>query len=238
MKQILKQLLPENIKKEYLDIRRRKNCLKHYDPNQIQNPIYQTSIAVLDYYRCIFIHIPKNAGLSVCYSLFGNTGGSHRKVMDYKELFSKRTFNNYYKFTFVRNPWDRLVSTYFFLKTGGLTEQDAAWTSDHLGHYEDFGSFVKEWVTEENISNSLHFQHQHIFLENEQGNIEVDFIGRFENLEVDFKVITKKLGINRNLMRTNTSNRDKDYRGYYDNETKAIVSKVYEKDIFRFNYEF
>ena len=231
-------LLPHHLQMNLKDFRRRSASLKNYNPDQFKNPVFESSLAALDYYKCIFVHIPKNAGLSVCYTLFGNTGGSHRKIVDYKQIFSPNTFNSYYKFTFVRNPWDRLVSTFFFLKKGGLTEKDKAWAESHLGVYTDFGVFVKEWLTEERISNSLHFQHQHVFLEDEKGNIAVDFIGRFETIETDFLAITKRLGINRSLQKTNASERDLNYRSYYDDETKAIVGSIYAKDISLFNYEF
>ena len=238
MRQILKKILPDTISKEFRDYNRRKRNIKYYDPLQFKNPIYQTSFAGFDYYKCIFIHIPKNAGLSICYSLFGNTGGSHRKIKDYQDVFSKRTFKEYYKFTFVRNPWDRLVSTYFFLKKGGLTEEDALWYSENLDQFNDFESFVKEWLTLDNINSSLHFQPQYSYLETAEGNLEIDFIGKFENIEADFLKVTKKLGIERSLKKTNASNREKDYRSYYNEETKDIVFEIYKKDIQLFKYEF
>lgn len=237
-KKTIVNLLPAKIEVILRDFQRRKRSNKVYDPSQVENPVFQSSIAALDYYKCIFVHIPKNAGLSVCYTLFGNTGGSHRKIVDYKKIFSPVTFKRYYKFTFVRNPWDRLVSTFFFLKNGGLTEKDRVWAQEHLEQFDSFDAFVKGWLTEENINNSLHFQHQYGFLEDEKGTIAVDFIGRFENIEEDFKIITDKLNIKRTLKKTNTSKRKEDYRAYYNQETKAKVGIIYKRDIELFNYEF
>ncbi|MAM28747.1 MAG: hypothetical protein CMC13_06960 [Flavobacteriaceae bacterium] len=237
IKTILK-LLPTKIEVILRDYQRRNRNIKAYDSSQVENPVFQSSIAALDYYQCIFVHIPKNAGLSVCYTLFGNTGGSHRKIVDYKKIFAPNTFKKYYKFTFVRNPWDRLVSTFFFLKNGGLTEKDSLWAEKHIIPFSTFDAFVKGWLTEENINNSLHFQHQHVFLEDEKGGVAVDFIGRFETIDEDFKIITKKLNIDRALTKTNTSKRKKDYKEYYNEETKQIVAKLYQKDIHLFNYNF
>jgi len=230
--------LPQNFQILLKNFMRRNRRKKKYDPRQVDNPVFISSIAALDYYKCIFVHIPKNAGLSVTYTLFGNAGGSHRKIVDYKKVFSRSTFKRYYKFSFVRNPWDRVVSTFFFLKNGGLTEKDRVWAEKHLAPFGTFDAFVKGWLKEENINNSLHFQHQHVFLEDEKGKIAVDFIGRFENIDEDFKIITDKLGINRILKKTNTSQRKKNYRDYYDEETKEIVNEVYKKDIQLFNYGF
>lgn len=241
MTKILKlviDMLPNDIKKNIYTYIKKKKALKNYNPNQYKEPKFESSIAALQYHKCIFVHIPKNAGLSVSYALFGNTGGSHRKIKDYQELFSRRAFIKYYKFTFVRNPWDRLVSTYFFLKEGGVTEKDRIWSEDHLSSYKDFKTFVKLWLNEENISNSLHFQKQCDFLQDNQGNLSIDFIGRFENIEADFKTITNELNIKRNLRKTNSSKRKQNYREYYDEETKNIVSEVYKQDIKLFNYSF
>ncbi len=238
IKRTLFRLLPQRLQLTITDFLRRRKSKEQYDPSMFEVPLFQSSIGALDYYKCIFVHIPKNAGLSVCYTLFGNTGGSHRKITDYKKIFSPSTFRRYYKFTFVRNPWDRLVSTYFFLKKGGLTEKDRIWSDTHLAAYPDFESFVKGWLLEENIHNSLHFQHQHRFLENEKGEIQLDYIGRFENIEVDFLAIAAALGIDRPLKKSNTSVRSKDYQSYYNEVTRKIVSEVYEKDIRLFNYSF
>ncbi|MAM29032.1 MAG: hypothetical protein CMC13_08415 [Flavobacteriaceae bacterium] len=231
-------LLPERLQQEVKDYFRRRTNLKNFEPAHFDPPKFQSSIAALDYYQCIFVHIPKNAGLSVSYTLFGNTGGSHRKIKDYQDIFSPSTFKKYYKFTFVRNPWDRLVSTYFFLKNGGLTQKDQIWATNNVLPYINFTEFVQEWLNEKNITNSLHFQHQHVFLEDKKGRIAVNFIGRFETIDEDFEIITKKLNIDKVLTKTNTSKRKKNYREYYNEETKQIVAKVYQKDIRLFNYKF
>jgi hypothetical protein len=238
LKKKILQLFPFFFQKIVEDYVRRKKNTRTYNPQQFLTPHFQSSIAALDYYKCIFVHIPKNAGLSVCYTLFGNTGGSHRKVKDYKEIFSPKTFKRYFKFTFVRNPWDRLVSTYFFLKNGGLTEKDRIWAEQNILQYTNFDDFIINWLTKENINKSLHFQHQHVFLENNSGELEIDFIGRFENLDEDFKYVINKIGIDRSLKKTNTSKRKKSYKEYYSEETKAIVSEVYRKDIELFKYTF
>ena len=80
-----------------------------------------------DDYRCIFVHIPKAAGMSICRSLFGNLAGGHATLSDYQIIFPRLEFESYFKFTFVRNPWDRVFSAYNFLKKGGATEFDRQW---------------------------------------------------------------------------------------------------------------
>ncbi|WP_019038852.1 sulfotransferase family 2 domain-containing protein [Psychroflexus tropicus] len=225
---------PRPIQRVYSRIRLKRN----YNPDQYKNPVYQSSLGALHYYKCIFIHIPKNAGISVSYTLFGNTGGSHRKLIDYQRIFGKKTVSKYYKFSFVRNPWDRLVSTYFFLINGGLTNRDKKWTEEHISDYKDFTDFVLNWVQIEQVNTSLHFQEQHRFLTNHKGELDVDFLGRFETLDQDFQKVCQHLQLDRSLRKTNSSKRKNDYRSYYNDETKAVVENVYAKDIQLFNYSF
>ena len=131
------QLLPKTTQ-AYLEdyYRRKKNC-EIYDPEQYLSPKFESSFAPLDYYRCIFVHIPKNAGLSVCYTLFGNTGGSHRKITSYQKLFHPKTFASYFKFTFVRNPWDRFISLWFKFKEEPILQNQFN-TLYELSSYCDF----------------------------------------------------------------------------------------------------
>src|SRR5258707_7699115 len=86
-----------------------------------------------DEFRCIFIHIPKTAGTSLSQALFGRHS-RHIPYIEY-EKGNPRKFRQYFKFTFVRNPWDRLVSTYFFLKQGGLAPADPRWADQQLRAY-------------------------------------------------------------------------------------------------------
>ena len=73
-------------------------------------------LKVFDEKKCIFFHIPKTAGISLVKALFGDLDWGHRDVNYYINVFDKKRFNDYFKFTFVRNPYDRLFSAYSFLK--------------------------------------------------------------------------------------------------------------------------
>ena len=63
-------------------------------------------------HKFIFIHINKCGGTSIDKVFSGKFRG-HKKAFDYKKLNPKE-FENYFKFTFVRNPWDRVVSFYHY----------------------------------------------------------------------------------------------------------------------------
>lgn len=57
-------------------------------------------------------------------TLFGNLGGAQLRIPHDQLIFSQREFEDYFKFTFVRNPWDRLLSAFLFLKKGGANKVD------------------------------------------------------------------------------------------------------------------
>jgi hypothetical protein len=187
--------------------------------------------------RSIFIHIPKCAGLSISQALYGNQAGGHTTLSEYLRIFEPEAILSYYKFTIVRNPWDRLVSAYHFLKGGGLTMADKTWADTELGIYADFDMFVRRWVNSRNIWKWHHFRPQYHYVTDRYGKVAMDFVGRFENLNEDFDLISRRIGLDRNLPARNRSNHDC-YTGYYSDATRKIVEEVYGRDIALFQYKF
>ena len=189
-------------------------------------------------HRCIFVRIPKCATRSISISLFGNKGGGHTDIGTYRVLFGAR-FDDYFKFAFVRNPWDRVVSAYHFLKQGGVNREDRRWCKKHLSRYADFNEFVMGWLKPENIRLQIHFKPQYEFVQDTNGDMVMDFIGHYENLENDFMVVKEKLGMRKSLLFLNkTTARKRNYRDYFSEETKRIVADLYSKDIASFGYNF
>ena len=196
-----------------------------------------------DQYHCIFVHIPKAAGVSVCRSLFGNLAGGHTPIQRYQIIFSKEEFDDYFKFTFVRNPWDRVFSAYNFLKKGGMNDDDRKWGTENLDPYISFEDFITRGLKKPNILQWVHFRHQHEFLCNPcTGNLLIDFLGFYENIQEDFQYIADKLlgGVNLALKSENKThtNGKSDYKSFYTQEMRNIVAHVYKKDIDLFGYNF
>lgn len=117
-----------------------------------------------------------------------------------------------------------------------MNERDKAWSQQHLANYPTFEDFVRGWVTEENVRNQLHFAPQVNFVSLD-GKLNVDFIGRVETINRDFKTVCDRLGIAADLAHLNESKRQ-DYKNYYSAETIEIVRQVYEEDIRTFEYSF
>lgn len=190
----------------------------------------------------IFVHIPKAGGISIIKSLYGNqaAGFGHPTYKRFLKLYGKKRFNDYYKFTFVRNPWDRLYSAYGFLKKGGMNHLDEKFSKEVISEVHTFEDFVIKWLTPERVYSWVHFLPQHTFITNDNGELVADFVGRFENFETDFKTISDHVGVNQALIHLNKTKgkNESGYREVYTDEMKEKVRLLYKTDIDFFNYKF
>lgn len=240
MKRIL-NVLPTRV---YLGLKW--NCGKRLDRdtfNRLQllrHTVTDGTLSLMEFDRrkAIFVHIPKCAGIAVKKALFDDLSGGHTKLSTYCLAFEPERFLTYFKFTFVRNPWDRLVSAYHFLKAGGYGEADKRWFDGELGTYKDFDDFVCNWLRRENMHKHIHFCPQVDFLEdgNHRG-VHVDYVGFYENIEDDFKYIAKRMGVDAELHKRNTSSHES-FQDYYREKTREIVRRLYQRDIERLGYDF
>ena len=144
--------------------------------------------------KTIFIHIPKTAGTSLVQSIYLKSPEGHRKAAFFKSLFKDR-FIKFFKFCFVRNPYDRLYSSYKFLESGGVNRHDVNAFQKYLMNYKDFEDFVLNGLSVELLDEIIHFAPQTNFICDQEGVILVDFIGRFENLEKDFLELVDRLNL-------------------------------------------
>ena len=175
-------------------------------------------------YKYLFLHIAKCGGNTVRAALdlpYERTGG--HIPLEYKSGYFKHNPKEYFKFTFVRNPWDRMVSTYFY-HNGFQALSFKEYTTTLL---DSEGS--KGWKRHASCYN-------YIFGENTTTTI--DFIGKIENFEEDFNIVCNKIGIPRQKLPHKNKTNHKHYTEYYDDETKQIVAERYAKDIEYFGYEF
>ena len=187
-------------------------------------------------HRCVFIHIPKAAGTSLTRTLF-DSPSRHLHYTEYQRT-NPRKFQQYFKFTFVRNPYDRLFSAYTFLKKGGLNELDRCWAEQNLTSFPDFESFVHGWVTPENIWSWVHFKPQHWWVCDASFNVKVDFVGRFERMDADVAVVQARLGmLVARLPKINVTIRPRTKEDPYTAEMRAIVGEVYRNDFELFSYK-
>ena len=187
-----------------------------------------------DRHRCIFIHIPKAAGTSVALSLF-QSSSRHFTYTQYLRA-NPGKFRSYFKFAFVRNPWDRLVSTYFFLTNGGSNEVDREWSERYLFRFRDFRQFVAEGLARPEIHSWVHFRPQADFILSPENAVMVDFVGRYENLQADYEAVANRLGIAQCLVRHNAGTHPA-FEQCYSPETALEVGRIYARDAEVFGYQ-
>lgn len=188
-------------------------------------------------HRAIFIHIPKTAGSSISQSLLGGPRGNPHASFSEYERINPRKFRKFFKFTFVRNPWDRLVSSYFYLRDANVVPQLQSLSERQIAGYPDFAGFVRGWLTDANIRASLHLKPQHTFICDAKLRVRVDFVGRVETIAKDFCVICERLGVSAELQQINQSNH-RPYTDYYTEELRERVAALYADDIAIFGYRF
>ena len=219
-----------------------------HDPRRIlfhtlglNSGVPQSLVSMILAKKALFVHVPKAAGVSVQRSLFGDVAFRHTSFRQFELAFTASQMASLFKFAFVRNPWDRLVSAWLFLRDGGLNEQDRTWSSENLSRYPDFESFVLDWVSRADLDRSyVHFRPQLHFLESGRKRLELNFVGRFENLAADFEHVALRLGCNAMLQSLNRtrSRKSPSYRDYYTERSAEVVAKAYAADIRTFGYEF
>jgi hypothetical protein len=228
-------------------------------------------------HRCVFIHVPKSAGISIEQVFLGLVGLtwetraalllrhnddpakgpprlSHLTAAEYVSLgyLTQQQFDSYFKFSFVRNPWDRIVSEYKYRR---------------FPVRMDFKTYLFRHLPAAGFSDQYtHIIPQYDFLFDERGRLLVDFVGRYESLQTDFDEVCGRIGIpatplphaNRsgeakpplrtlndvkkllrrwlwNLERRHTFPH---YSQYYDEESREFVAHLYRKDIEAFGYSF
>jgi len=162
----------------------------------------------------------------------------HLSLQQVRPYLGEDAFTGYFKFAFVRNPWDRLVSAFFYLKNKEM-RSNQHWAKKNLSEFDDFGEFVTRWVTRKNIWSYVFFRPQYQFICLEGTQPAVDFIGFYENLHSDFAAVCERINSSATLKEKNRNPlRVEDFREYYTDETRDIVAEVYAEDIKMFGYSF
>lgn len=191
---------------------------------------YRVSLLPLIARRAVFVHIPKAAGVSVAVALFGGLGGGHRSLRGYEQVLGERRLRRYFKFTFVRNPFERLLSSFHFLQLGGMTMNDARWARRFVPEGASFEWFVLEQLQLPEVRRFRHFRAQTEFLVDAHGAIGVDFTGRYERLADDFAAICSRLGIRRELPRLNVTEAQPGRDVRWSGAMVDVVRQLYRRD--------
>lgn len=193
-------------------------------------------------HKCIFVHIPRTAGSSIEKMICGKDWWNedrgktkHITANTAKKIYSEY-WDEYFKFSFVRNPWSRMVSLSKWPDFYGCKVKDGKINVDeYIKKYYpqeiDPRSRSAKNKDPEPIENSIYLNIL---------NEEIDYIGRFENLKNDITYVCEKIQLkNKPLPHSQKSKlKTSNYQKFYDEESASKVKNIYEKDIERFGYSF
>ena len=222
-------------------------------------------------YNCLFVHIPKVAGQSIEQYFMDQLGLdwekdrqqlllgdnpnrncgteklAHLSAEEYVRCghVEPAEFESLFKFSFVRNPFERIVSEYRYR---------------NYFHHRSFRDFVLNKLPRAGWDDQYrHVMPQYDMLHDTGGRLLVDFVGRFESLETDFGRVCRKLGTRgaslrhrnrsdkwtrklkrrvRNFVFQNGESPKSGYRAFYDEATLEAVNHLYRRDIETFGYRF
>lgn len=207
--------------------------------------------------KYIFVHIPKTGGTSLALALEGKamkddvligdtpkaknrrkrlkdvqTSGrlwKHSKLVDVYGLVDQAQMEEYFVFTLVRNPWDRIVSYYHWLQEQTFDHPHVA-----LAKSVGFSAFLNDGVTQAMMGNDGAAG----YVSDRGGVGRCNLYLRLENLAQDMRALEDAIGVKLGAVpHANASKRD-GYQTYYSDEDQALVGQLFATDIARFDYGF
>lgn len=157
---------------------------------------------------------------------FADIRHGHISTRQIRPVLGDETFNSYFKFAFVRNPFDRFVSYCAFMSRGSNVFQVEPLR------------YMKYVIRELKPMDHLLYQPQYQMVTNEAGELDVDFIGRNETMQASYDQVCARVGIPAaSLGRVNAS-KHRPWQEYYDRDLVGWVSDLYRRDLELFNYGF
>lgn len=176
--------------------------------------------------------------------------GKHAAAVDIRARIGAARFDGLYSFGFVRNPWDWLVSWHTFVRETRVSpDTGRAWTHHlraELAHL-DFPQFVR-WVERGGLTRAggrrrSSFSREPKVLQldwfsDHDGQLLVDFVGRFEALADDFATACAAIGLEGYRLPHVNKSEHRTYQSYYTPETRDAVGAHFERDIQTFGYRF
>ncbi len=208
--------------------------------------------------KYIFVHIPKTGGTALTLALEGRVGKDdiligdtpkavrrrrrlqgvqasgrlwkHSRLADIYGLVTQEQIEDYFTFTLVRNPWDRLVSYYHWLRVQSFDHPAV-----RLAQRLDFSGFLNDEHTRRTVRTGSYRQ----FMYDRAGVERCNLFIRLEHLQQDIAPLEEHLGFSLGRIPVvNRSGRDADYRCYYSDTDARVVAGICAGDIARFGYEF
>lgn len=200
-------------------------------------------------HKFIFIHIYKTGGSSISNALMPYCKPSlqvwahqylslmniqilkpfqydgHISAVRLANEMGKQAYSQYFSFSFVRNPWDWHVSLYHF-----MLSRPAHPSHQHIKKLGSFENYIK-W-------RNGGMKSQKSLISDSDGNIMVDFVGRFERLRTDYLKVCSKIGVKARKLPHKKAVKRKPYQYYYTPKLRDMVAEINKVDIDFFEYQF
>ena len=163
---------------------------------------------------------------SLPYEPIAALGHGHISLGQIRPFLGEEAFARYFKFSFVRNPFDRFISYCAF-----MTREDGAFEQRPQ-------EVMRYFLFKDRPDDHLLFFPQHAFLVDGAGRLLTDAVGRMEDMQGSYDALCRRIGIpSEQLGKINSTRRD-DYREYYDRELVDAVANLYRRDLDLFGYQF
>ena len=207
--------------------------------------------------KYLFIHIPKTGGTALALALetramrddmmLGDTPKAknrrrrlqgiktagrlwkHSTLADLSGLIPEDEMRALFTFTLVRNPWDRAVSYYHWLREQGF---------DHPAVRLSKSLEFKEFILHPVVLRSFETNSAPSYMRHADGAEQCQLYIRLEHFASDAVPLFDHLGFSLDLPVENASTRQRDWRGYYDAQTQAALAQACREEITRFEYSF
>jgi Sulfotransferase family len=205
---------------------------------------------VSDEHRCIFVHIPKTGGTSLediiwpgprtesqlwmglvseYYNKYQTGALQHLFASQILLELGVKKFLSYYKFAIVRNPYDRIVSQFVYMRYRPDLRQFIGMAEDDS--FSRYLSMIGE-------RRHVQWEEQVEFIHGDHGQSLVDFIGKYERYEQDVYRILEHLGLRRTNLPHALTGQHSAYRDYYGPGDLTRVARMFERDLDWFKYRF
>ena len=197
---------------------------------------------VSDSRKVVFVHIQKTGGVTVHELLRG-------RIPDLRNILARHEFarrgmaelddwDEYFKFAFARNPWDRLVSWYTMVTTFDKAGNEL-WRYVH-DNSSTFEEFIHNCTGEVEIRKGVCYSFAYNQLDYVKTSTEhaLDFIWPAENLDEDIQEVFRRIGLELETVPHRNRSGHRHYSTFYTPETEMIVRERFKKDIEYFGYEF
>lgn len=184
------------------------------------------NLTISDMHQFVWFRVAK-VGTRTIFNILANNEVPF-SVNDYQLPFSPSKYKKYFKFAFVRNPWDRVVSCYC----------NKVLTQGQYSFRECFGKgfdYFVDYISRQNLETAdAHIRLQTALIPLDK----VDFVGRLENFNEDLLYVMSMLGLNHVAIPHKNKTHHTHYSTYYTKKTRRIIAEKYRKDIEAFGYQF